>query len=262
MMNSAPKLWLTYAWRDNEEQGVDFVISELKSTGLDVHFDRAQLIVGKRLWQQIDAAIKDSSTSAWAMFVTENSLRSEPCLEEIAYALDRALREKGSDFPLIGIFPAPVDREILPSALATRLYVNLRDPSWKKQVHDGVVGKNTFNVQAPTSIRSQMAYRAYIGGVATGGHMGPFAAMVPEEEHDNFGTIFVSPRNYFPKSMMTMGLFEQRRHDTTAGLMSLKHLQQPVDSINSGFVCFKNRRPRVVCFGPLNGEFYCMDTSV
>ncbi|WP_342237604.1 toll/interleukin-1 receptor domain-containing protein [Inquilinus sp. OTU3971] len=260
-MNSAPKLWLTYAWRDNEEQDVDFVISELRGTGLEVHFDRAQLIVGKRLWQQVDAAIKDPSVSAWAMFVTENSLRSEPCLEEIAYALDRALREKGSNFPLIGIFPAPVDREILPSALATRLYVNLRDPSWKKQIHDGVVGKNTFNVQAPTPFGHKWHTELTLEVWPRAGTWAPFAAMVPEEEHDNFGTIFVSSRNYFPKSMMTMGLFEQRRHDTTAGLMSLKHLQQPVDSINSGFICFKNRRPRVVCFGPLNGELYCMDTS-
>ena len=44
---------------------------------------------------------------------------SEPCLEEIAYALDRALRKRETDFPVIGIFPESLDRNIIPSAIAT-----------------------------------------------------------------------------------------------------------------------------------------------
>jgi hypothetical protein len=98
-------IWLTYAWKDNEELDVDHVISELERVGVQVRFDRNQLLVGKRLWDQIDAGIRKEDVSAWVMLVTENSLRSEPCQEEIAYALDRALRTKGGSFPLMEFFP-------------------------------------------------------------------------------------------------------------------------------------------------------------
>jgi hypothetical protein len=131
------KLWLTYAWKDNEDQDVDHVIQELKRVGLQVGFDRAHIIPGQRLWTQIDKAISDPETDAWAILATENSLRSEPCLEELAYALDRALRTRGTDFPLIGIFPAPIDRAIIPSAIATRLYVTLQQPNWPALVAAG-----------------------------------------------------------------------------------------------------------------------------
>jgi hypothetical protein len=116
------KLWLTYAWKDNQDQDVDHVIHELQRTGLEVAFDRAHIIPGQRVWFQIDKGILDPATDAWAILATENSLSSEACLEELAYALDRALRTRGADFPLIGIFPAPIDRALIPSAIATRLY--------------------------------------------------------------------------------------------------------------------------------------------
>jgi hypothetical protein len=134
---SMAKLWLTYAWKDNQDQDVDHVVGELKRVGLDVAFDRAHIIPGQRLWSQIDKGISDPQTDGWAILATENSLSSEPCLEELAYALDRALRTRGAEFPLIGIFPAPIDRTI-PSAIATRLYVNLRQPNWARLVADGV----------------------------------------------------------------------------------------------------------------------------
>ena len=132
------KLWLTYAWRDNEAEQVDYVIQALQAVGLEVGFDRARLIAGQRLWPQLDAAITDPTKSdAWALYATKQSLSSEACLEEVAYALDRALRSRGNSFPIIGIFPEP------PSAIATRLYVTLQDPDWAGKVLAGA------NLQAP-----------------------------------------------------------------------------------------------------------------
>ena len=138
-MSTPKRLWLTYAWKDNQDQDVDYVIGELQAQGIEVHFDRAQLLAGQRLWQQIDKGITDPDRSdAWAIFTTKNSLESEPCLEEIAYALDRCLRSRGGSFPLIGIFPEPLDRSIIPSAIATRLYVTLQDADWATSVSDGI----------------------------------------------------------------------------------------------------------------------------
>lgn len=138
-----PNLWLTYAWKDNENQDIDFVVQRLQGQGVSVRLDRTQLLAGKRLWDQIADGINNPHLDGWAIYVTENSLRSEPCLEEIAYALDRALRTRGSNFPLIGIFPAPIDNSIIPSALTTRLYVTLKDRDWPTRIFDSLDGTST-----------------------------------------------------------------------------------------------------------------------
>jgi hypothetical protein len=143
MEGNVPNLWLTYAWKDNENQDVDFVVQRLESQGISVRLDRTQLLAGKRLWEQISSGIENPQLDGWAIFATENSLRSEPCLEEIAYALDRAIRKRGNSFPLIGIFPTPIDRSIIPSALATRLYVNLKDKDWHTKIRDSLNGVST-----------------------------------------------------------------------------------------------------------------------
>lgn len=141
-----PNLWLTYAWKDNENQDVDFVVQRLEGQDVSVRLDRTQLLAGKRLWDQIASEIENPHLDGWAIFVTENSLQSEPCLEEIAYALDRTLRTRGSSFPLIGIFPTPVNRSFIPSALATRLYVTLKDQHWATRIADSLGGTSTQRI--------------------------------------------------------------------------------------------------------------------
>ena len=91
------KLWLTYAWKDNEAEQVDYVIQMLRAQGLEVGFDRARLIAGQRLWSQLDANISDAAKSdAWAIYATKNSLSSEPCLEEVRFQQWRCSRPERS----------------------------------------------------------------------------------------------------------------------------------------------------------------------
>src|SRR6266851_8521471 len=121
-------LWLTYAWIDNADRDVDFVAQQLADAGIEVKIDRWNLEAGRRLWDQIDSFIRDPARSdAWAMYATENSLRSEKCQEEYAYALDRALDTRGGTFPIIGIFPGSVASDLIPAGIKTRLYVSTAD---------------------------------------------------------------------------------------------------------------------------------------
>ena len=127
--------WLTYAWEDNKEGDVDFVAQELEQAGVSVKLDRWNLKAGKRLWEQIEHFIQDPQESdAWVLYATANSLGSEACKEEFAYALDRALRSRGQDFPVVGLFPGTVDEDLIPAGIRTRLYVSLTDPDWKERI--------------------------------------------------------------------------------------------------------------------------------
>lgn len=133
------KLWLTYAWVDNENKQVDFVEQELQRAGLEVGLDRTRLVPGKRLWPQIANQISlPSNSDAWGIVVSRASLASEPCQEELAYALDRALRARDEAYPIIGIFLEPVHYSLVPPALRTRLYTDISAPDWIERVKAGV----------------------------------------------------------------------------------------------------------------------------
>lgn len=128
-------LWITYSWEDNKNRDVDFLAQELQAAGLVVKIDRWTLGAGKRLWEQIEKYIQDPKESdAWLIFATQNSLGSEPCREEFAYALDRALRSRTQAFPVIALFSGSVDAQLLPAALRTRLCVSATDPDWKERI--------------------------------------------------------------------------------------------------------------------------------
>ncbi len=128
------KLWLTYAWKDNEDKDVDFIVQELSKTGIDVRFDRRQIIPGRRLWPQIAEFIENPSQSdAWAILLTANSLRSQACKEELSYALDRALHTKGQDFPMFALLHQVAYSEV-PAALRIRLGISLEDADWTGRV--------------------------------------------------------------------------------------------------------------------------------
>jgi hypothetical protein len=182
-----PVLWLTYAWRDNEENEVDFVISELRRAGLTVAFDRAVLVPGQRIWPNLDRAISNPATcDAWAIYVTQHSLESEPCREELAIALDRALARRGDQFPLIGIFPQAIDRGLIPGTLRTRLYVNLEHPNWAAQVAAGVAGvppQVELGELKPFHLAVHRWREKFVIEVRPrAGRWGPFVVTVPTQE--------------------------------------------------------------------------------
>lgn len=128
------KLWLTYAWSDNEDKDIDFIIKELDKTDIEVKFDRRNLIPGQRLWQQIGQHITDPrECHAWGIVLTRNSVHSESCIEELSYALDRVLSAKGEAFPLFALLHGIPPSE-LPPALKIRSCIVLENNNWVEQV--------------------------------------------------------------------------------------------------------------------------------
>ena len=97
---------MTYAWADNRDNDVDFVVQELSAAGLTVKLDRWNIVAGRRLWEQLDNFIGNpKECDAWIIYATGNSLGSGPCQEEFAYALDRALASRGNPFLSLRCFP-------------------------------------------------------------------------------------------------------------------------------------------------------------
>lgn len=142
-------IWLTYAWDDNASGDVDFFANELINSGLDVKLDRWNISAGKRLWEQIESFISNPEKSdGWVLYATQTSLGSEPCKEEFAYALHRALTTRDSTFPVIGLFPAPIDNGLIPTGIKTRLFISLTDPDWKERIVASMENREP-NIQKP-----------------------------------------------------------------------------------------------------------------
>lgn len=137
-------------------------------------------------------------------------MQSEACQEELAYALDRAIRTRGQDFPLIGIFPEPADRAIIPSAIATRLWVSLDDPEWAQRVAAGVTGHSISSERPaiePYILRTHRQNDDLFIEVAPRiGVWSPFVAFVPIAERDLLTGILVGPPGSVPSMSVVQGM--------------------------------------------------------
>ena len=202
------KIWITYAWKDNEAGDIDYIIQELRRAGLETKLDRWQLGAGNRLWSPIEHFITSPAESdAWLFYATQNSLSSEACREELAYALDRAISSRGQLFPVIGLFPASVDRGLIPAAIRTRLYVELSDPDWKERIvaaaenrplalRETELAPYVVTVHPPPQ-----SFKLLFEVRPRAGVWHPFAAGVPVTEKERVGFTFRSAARGFIPSL-------------------------------------------------------------
>lgn len=133
-------LWITYAWKDNDEGDFDYLVHELERNSIPALYDKIALVPGRTLWPQIAEKIEREALSGWAYLITPNSLASSACQEELVYALQRAIETKGQEFPLIGLLHQ-VSISDVPLTLRVRLCVNLANPDWIKEVRAGAAGQ-------------------------------------------------------------------------------------------------------------------------
>ena len=186
-------IWITYAWDDNTQCDVDFVEQELVRAGVQVKLGHWNIRANGRLWEQLERFIQEEKESdAWLIYATQNSLGSKACKEEFSCALDHAFNMRGNNFPVIVIFPGPVDNSLIPAGNRICLYVSLIDPEWKERV------KAAAEERSPSLTRPQLepfmiqvhrdnpaaVHRLTIEVRPRAGAWCPFFAAVPLTEKD------------------------------------------------------------------------------
>jgi hypothetical protein len=248
------RVWITYAWDDNKDQDVDYVIQKLREAELDVKTDRWDLIAGDRLWPQIDKQISsDRETDAWCVFLSQNSLNSEPCREELAYALRRALEQRGVTFPIIGISNGSVDHSLLPSAIATRLYVSTLDEDWVERVKSGVEGKKP-NIQPPSIDPYHVKVESKNGKNVIeirprAGNWSPFFVAIPPGEKQH-----VNPKLRYNNQGVMHSYMDGFLNDPWAG-WTFQGAADAASPSHSYYLYCDNLPSRLV-FGDLNGPMF------
>lgn len=258
-MSTRKSIWLTYAWADNKDEDVAFVVQELINAGLNVKLDRWNLIAGRRLWEQIESFIQDpKKTDGWLIYATQASLGSEACKEEFAYALDRALQTRGGDFPVIAIFPTPVNTELIPAGIRTRLHVSLTDPDWKERIISTVDQRQPRIIKpdvTPYSLKihefsdDQRGNRFAIEMRPRAGTWSPFIAAIPGDERESVSPrLRHGPAGHIPRTSVLHGSGESMSDDEKVWMINASNQATPTQS----YYILCKKLPSTLIFG-VNG---------
>lgn len=263
-MSQKKSIWVTYAWDDNVDGDVDFAAQELRNAGLEVKLDRWNLTAGKPLWGQIESFVQHPSESdGWLLYATQASLGSEACKEEYRYALDRALENRGEDFPVIALFAAPVDRDLIPAGIRTRLYVGLTDPDWKERIV-AAVERRQLTITRPQvepyaltvhELPKQCGDKRYAVEVRPrAGAWAPFFAAIPLNEKEQVSPdLYHGPARRTPMTgpVFSIILFD-RREGPSAGRWVLSARNEATPTQSYYVLCRK--LPSLLSFGVYEGQ--------
>ncbi len=253
-------IWITYAWDDNKQCDVDFVAQELVRVGVEVILDRWNIRAGKRLWEQIEHFIQEETESdAWLIYATQNSLGSQACREEYLYALDRAFNRRGNNFPIIAIFPGPVDNSLIPSGNRARLYVSLTDLEWKERIKAAAEGRSLslarpqlepFMIQIHRD-NSAGDHQLAIEVRPREGTWSPFFAAVPLSEKDRVQPhIMHGPRGQVPQDGALLNTGEAPSSNDAWWVMYAQNEATPTES----YYIHCNEIPSRLAFGVNGGQ--------
>jgi hypothetical protein len=257
----ADPIWITYAWKDNEEGDFNYLLQGLQGAGIHAIYDKIALVPGRRLWDQIAEKITTSPLSGWAYLITSNSLSSSACLEELTYALQRALDMKGTEFPLIGLLHN-VSISDVPMALRVRLCINLANPDWIEEVRAGVLGtppRGSVPKQEPFVVKIHENYSGRQSWTAI--EIRPrfeqltywriaFPSNGPQPVHWGAG-----PCNGGGIGGVMFNVVEGEYSDIGGVPMKFKGAGNPLSSSISAYVVFEGALPRCFFFGLANEPF-------
>lgn len=252
-------IWITYAWTDNQHNDVDFVAQELSRAGVSVKLDRWNLGAGQRLWEQIESFICEPGQSdAWLLVATNNSLSSEPCKEEFAYALDRALNSRGDAFPVIALFLTHTDPTLIPAGIRTRLHVSITDSDWKERIIAAAEGR-AHAASRPDIDPFHLCIHRLQGRLRSiaievrprAGVWAPFIAGIPLNEKDHVQPwIMIGPRNVPTDSGMLTNCGDGASQDQSMWLMSAGNQSTPTES----YYIWCQQLPSKLIFGVNGGS--------
>ncbi|MFZ4700190.1 MAG: toll/interleukin-1 receptor domain-containing protein [Candidatus Methylumidiphilus sp.] len=251
-------VWITYAWADNINGDVDFIAQELSNVGIQVKLDRWNIRVGNRLWEQIEEFITSKKHSdAWVLIATQNSLSSEPCKEEFAYALNRALATRGMQYPIIGLFPGAIENALIPAGIKTRLYVSLTDSDWKERIKSAIEGRDPNISRSSISPYSLTVHgddplgTTIIEVRPRAGHWSPVFVGVPlGEKEKTKPSLMVGAVGVTPTAGIVLSNFEVVSEDGNWWLVSIQHQATPIQSL----YVFMDQLPSKLAFGVANGS--------
>ncbi len=233
-------IWITYAWDDNTLGDVDYVAQELARVCLQVKIEHWNIRAGRRLWEQIEHFIeKENESDAWLIYATQKSLGSEVRRDELSEAIDRTLSMRGDDFPVIALFPGPIDNSLIPAKIRTLLNISLTDPEWIERIKVAAERRSLSSARPQLEPFTVQIYREDPAGGhrfaievrPRAGTWSPFFAAIPLSEKDHVQPqIMLGPRGRVPQGIELLDAGEAPSRDNAWWVMFAQNEATPTQS--------------------------------
>jgi hypothetical protein len=144
-----PRLWISYQWIGNEERDFNYLIPQLKAAHIDAVYDSFQLQPDLQLEERIVQRLLSVGFDGWSYILTHQCFTQRNYTEELTAAIDRAISNLGSSFPMAGLMYG-IEMQQVPPALRTLPCISLGDPNWSRQM-SGVLKTGAVHGRRSTS---------------------------------------------------------------------------------------------------------------
>jgi hypothetical protein len=256
------RLWISYPWINKEERDFTFLVAQLKEAHFDSIYDSLQLLPDKHLWERTVQRLASIGFDGWLYILTHQCFTRRIFADELNTAIERALKQKGPDFPVVGLLYG-ISTQHVPLALRVRPCVSLGDADWKQQISD-VLRQRTF--QGKKEPVREKALFSWIVHPCYGNNPSMTAIEVrPKDESVQYWR-FAIPKSAKParwgqgpsggneisriKFAEASGWGRYRNHDVSwFGAANI------ISNTESAYAVFSGSLPEFICFGPADSPF-------
>jgi hypothetical protein len=256
-----PRLWISYPWVSREDRDFTYLVTQLKTADIEATYDSLQLLPDMNLRERAVQRLLSVGFDGWLYILTHQCFTRKKCADELAAAVEQALRRVGPDFPMAGLLYGIASQHV-PTALRVKPCVSLADPDWMKQLSE------IFRFRAAHGKRTSGAETRFVWSLHPS-YCGDRSMTVIEVHARDEGIEhwrFALPRSVQPiswgqgpsggKGISRVGLSEA----TGSGKFGSQDIfwfgaANSITRTESAYLVLSEPLPEFICFGPAQGAF-------
>lgn len=127
------KLWISYAWVNNEEKDFAYLASHLATRNIETAYDSIRLAPDDHLSKRIIQRLQSIGFDGWICILTPQCITRREYTNELTSAIDQTKLHMGARFPIAGLMYGIAGHH-LPPILRLLPCVSLGDPDWNERI--------------------------------------------------------------------------------------------------------------------------------
>jgi hypothetical protein len=140
------RLWISYPWVNNEERDFNYLVPQLKESGIEATYDSIKLQPDARLGQRIVQRLLSIGFDGWLYILTHQCFTRRNYTDVLTQAIDQTLFRMGPKFPMAGLMHGIAPQHV-PAVLRVLPCISLGDSDWRNRLSGvlngyGAQGKN------------------------------------------------------------------------------------------------------------------------
>ena len=252
-----PRLWVAYPWTQREEGDFVYLVAQLKEAGIEATYNSIEIRPDFRLDEWVETRLAANHVDGLACVLTPVSVMRKNCADELMAALNLVFKEKGPDFPVVGLLNG-VAQQNLPPTLRGRPCFHVTDPHWQRQV------ASLLKNRAERSVRKDESRFIWTVHPSFGADPESTAVEVGVRQESIPYWRFATPKSIQPvkwgQGPRGGGEISPIKFSVVRGSGRMSGAEvtwfgaaNAVSLTESAYLVFTGRLPEFICFGPAKG---------